>query len=140
MTKAAKHVSIYTDGGARGNPGPAGIGAVILGDDGARLKEISKSIGHATNNVAEYTAVIYGLQEALFLKAEEVDLYIDSELVAEQLRGGYKVKNETLRPLFEQVLHLIQGFKRFSVNHVPREKNTDADKLVNKAINLSDLF
>ncbi|MDD5438581.1 MAG: ribonuclease HI family protein [Candidatus Omnitrophica bacterium] len=140
MSKSLKRVTVYADGGARGNPGPAGIGVVILDDKGKKLRELSKSIGTATNNVAEYTAVIYGLQEALFLRADEVDVYLDSELVAEQLGGTYRVKNEGLRPLFEQAVHLMQGFKKVNVKNIPRDKNTDADRLVNRAINLSGLF
>ena len=134
-----KKLKIYTDGGARGNPGPAGIGVVIL-DGKKKIKELKKYIGVATNNVAEYTAVIYALQAALMEKADEVELNLDSELVAQQLEGEYKVKNLNIKPLFEQTLHLISGFKKFSIKQIPREENKDADKLVNKAINLSALL
>ena len=139
MTRKLKKLSIYTDGGARGNPGPAGIGVVIF-DGKKKLKEFKKYIGTATNNVAEYTAVLYALQEALMQKAEEVELNMDSELVAQQLKGEYRVKNANIKPLFEQALHLISGFKKVSIKRIPREANKEADKLVNKAINLGGLL
>lgn len=135
-----KHVNVYTDGASRGNPGPAGLGVVLKDDSGKKIKEFHKALGVTTNNAAEYYAVIYGLQEALFQRADDVDLYVDSELVAEQLNGQYKVKNENLKTLFEQAAHLISGFKKFRVNNIPRELNKDADKLANKAINLSGLL
>jgi ribonuclease HI len=135
-----KKVSLYVDGGARGNPGPAGIGVVILDDKKQVIKEYNKYIGVTTNNIAEYTAVIYGLQEALFARADEVELLLDSELAAQQLQGGYRVKNANIKPLFEQALHLISGFKNVRITHIKREKNRDADKLVNRAINLGGLL
>ena len=135
-----KKVSLYVDGGARGNPGPAGLGVVIFSTTGKKLKEFNKYIGIATNNIAEYNAVIYGLQEALIEKAEEIELCLDSELVAQQLKGEYRVKDSKLKPLFEQALHLISGFKKVDIKHIPREKNKEADKLVNKAINLGGLL
>ena len=134
-----KKLSIYTDGGARGNPGPAGIGVVIF-DGKKKIKELKKYIGIATNNVSEYTAVIYALQEALMQKAEEVELNLDSELVVQQLEGEYRVKNANIRPLFEQAMHLISGFKKIKIKHIPREENKEADRLVNKAINLGALL
>jgi len=136
----AKKLSIYVDGGSRGNPGPAGIGVVLKDGKGKAVKEFNKYIGVTTNNVAEYNAVIYGLQEALIEKADEVELHLDSELVAQQLKGEYRVKNSNIRPLFEQTLHLISGFKKVDIKHIAREKNKEADKLVNKAINLSALL
>ena len=135
-----KKVSLYVDGGARGNPGPAGLGVVMFSTAGKKLKEFNKYIGIATNNIAEYNAVIYGLQEALIAKAEEIELCLDSELVAQQLKGEYRVKDSKLKPLFEQALHLISGFKKVDIKHIPREKNKEADKLVNKAINLGGLL
>jgi len=140
MTDAKKHLHVYIDGGARGNPGPSGIGVVILDSAGNRLRELSKSIGCATNNVAEYTALVYGLQEALAERADEIDLYMDSELVSQQISGLYKVKSENIRPLFEQAIHLLKMCGKVKIHHIPREKNKEADKLVNKAINLSGLF
>ncbi|NQU95740.1 MAG: ribonuclease HI family protein [Candidatus Omnitrophica bacterium] len=135
-----KKLTLYVDGGSRGNPGPSGIGVVILDPKGQRVKEFKKYIGIATNNIAEYNAVIYGLQEALIEKATEIELNLDSELVAQQLKGEYKVKNSNIKPLFEQALHLISGFKKVDIRHIDRAKNKEADKLVNKAINLGGLL
>jgi len=135
-----KTLDVYTDGGSRGNPGPSGIGVVIFDHSKKKIKEFNKFIGHATNNIAEYSALIYGLQEALFLKADEVNLYLDSELASQQLKGEYRVKNPEIKKLFEQALHLISGFKKVAIINIPREKNKDADKLVNKAINLGGLL
>ena len=136
----SKKLTIYVDGGSRGNPGPAGIGVVVLDDKGKKLKSFDKYIGIATNNIAEYNAVIYGLQEALIEKADEIELRLDSELAAQQLKGEYRVKNTNIKPLFEQALHLLSGFKKFTIKHIAREKNKEADKLVNKAINLGGLL
>lgn len=135
-----KKLTLYVDGGSRGNPGPSGIGVVILDSKGKRVKEFKKYIGIATNNIAEYNAVIYGLQEALIEKGTEIELNLDSELVAQQLKGEYKVKNSNIKPLFEQALHLISGFKKVDIRHIDRAKNKEADKLVNKAINLGGLL
>lgn len=135
-----RRLSLYIDGGSRGNPGPAGIGVVILDERGKKIKEFNKYLGITTNNIAEYNAVIYGLQEALIEKADEVELNLDSELVVQQLKGEYRVKNANIKPLFEQALHLISGFKKVEIKHIAREKNKEADKLVNKAINLGALL
>jgi len=132
-------VMLYVDGGARGNPGPAGLGVVIKDIDKKILKEFYKFIGIATNNVAEYNAVIQGLQEALFLEAEEVVLNLDSELVAKQLKGEFRVKDVKIKSLFDQAIELMNRFKTVEINHIGRENNKEADKLVNKAINLSGL-
>lgn len=136
----SKKVFIYSDGGSRGNPGPAGIGVVILDAKKKKLKEIYKYIGEATNNVAEYSALIAGLEEAARIGSDEVTLYMDSELIAKQLNGEYKVKSEDMKPLFEKALEILKAFKSFEVIHIERSKNKEADKLVNKAINLSSLF
>lgn len=128
------------DGGARGNPGPAGVGVVILDDKGKRIKEVSKYIGETTNNVAEYNALLYGLEEALILRVDEIKINLDSELVAKQLTGEYRVKDLSLKPLFERALNMLKGFKNYEVKHIEREKNKEADKLVNRAINLSSLI
>ena len=135
----SKKVYLYTDGAAKGNPGPAGIGVVLLDADKKRIKDFYKYIGEATNNVAEYNALIYGLQEALMAGADEVDINLDSELIVMQLKGEYKVKNANLRPLFEQAVHLFDGFKKIKVRHIDRKENKEADKLANKAINLSGM-
>jgi len=128
-----KKLEIFTDGACSGNPGPAGIGVVIR-HGGKVIREISKPIGLATNNIAEYTALIYALQEALILKADEVVVKSDSELMCQQIAGFYKVKHENIKPLFEQAKHLSTGFKRFRLEHVRREKNEEADKLSRQGI------
>jgi len=126
-------LQIFTDGGARGNPGPAGIGVVIW--SGNELVGRHKSyIGEATNNQAEYKAVILALEEVKKLDAEELEFFLDSELVVKQLNREYKVKDKDLAPLFVQVWNLSLGFKKTTFRHVPREKNKEADKLVNEAI------
>jgi ribonuclease HI len=135
-----KYIEIFIDGGARGNPGPAGVGVLILDGTGKKLKEVSKYIGEATNNIAEYNALLYGLEEALILRADQIKINLDSELVAKQLGGEYRVKDENLRPLFERAVNMLKGFKNFEINHIVREKNKEADKLVNKAINLAGLI
>jgi ribonuclease HI len=131
---------IYCDGGSRGNPGPAGIGVVILDAKKKKLKELWKYIGETTNNIAEYTALIHGLEEAANLKADEITIHMDSELVVKQLCGEYKVKSADIRPLFEKALGILKKFQAFEVKHIGREKNKEADKLVNRALNLSSLF
>lgn len=125
-------LDIYIDGAAKGNPGPAGIGVVIY-KDGAAVKSISRHIGSATNNIAEYSALIYALQEALILKSRAVNIRTDSELLCRQLTGRYKVKHENLKPLFERVKHLRLGFDVFKIQHIYREKNKEADKLASLA-------
>ena len=134
-----KRVEIYIDGGARGNPGPAGIGVVILDCGGKKIKDVSKYIGEATNNIAEYNALLYGLEEALMLRADEIKINLDSELVARQISGEYRVKDANIKPLFERALNMLKGFKNFEINHIERAKNKEADKLVNRAINLAGL-
>jgi ribonuclease HI len=121
-------LEIFTDGACSGNPGPAAVGVVIK-NEGKTIKEISRSIGNATNNIAEYTAMIDALQEALALKADEVFVKTDSELMYKQIIGKYKVKHDGIKPLFDQVVQLVKGFKRAEFQHVPREQNTEADKL-----------
>ena len=125
---------IYTDGGARGNPGPAGIGGVIYNQNKKIIAEVSQYLGESTNNQAEYKALIITLQKVLKLGASEVDCYLDSELVVKQLRHEYKVKNKDLAPLFLQVYNLSLNFQKISFNHVPREQNKKADQLANQAM------
>ena len=132
-----RRVELYIDGAARGNPGPAGVGVVIKDADKKTLKEFCKYIGETTNNVAEYNALLYGLQEALLLKADDICVNVDSELVARQLTGSYRVRDEKIRPLFEQAVHMLNGFKSFEVRRIDRKENSAADKLANKAINLA---
>lgn len=125
---------IYTDGGARGNPGPAAIGVVIKNEAGENVCEISKYIGEKTNNQAEYTAVIEALQKTKELKADELNFFLDSELVVKQLNREYKVKDQDLAMMFLKIHNLSMYFKKIYYNHVPREKNVEADKLVNVAL------
>ena len=126
-------VQIYTDGAARGNPGPAGIGVVIK-KGSTTLAEISDFIGKSTNNVAEYMAFIRGLEEALLLGATKAECFLDSELLVKQVKGEYKVKNEGLVPLFRHSMNLIKKFKTFSIEHLVRKENKHADELANRGI------
>lgn len=125
---------LRTDGGARGNPGPAGIGAVIETETGEVVETISKYLGEKTNNQAEYQAVIEGLSKCKELGATAVHIYADSELLVKQANGEYKVKNEGLRPLFQEVKRLEQEIGVVRYEHVRREKNKAADKLANEAM------
>lgn len=127
-------VIIYTDGASRGNPGDAGLGVVISGADGQKIGEISEYLGKTTNNVAEYKALIRGLQEAKRAGATEVEVYTDSELMARQINGAYKVKNEGLVPLYHEAKQLLGQFTSGKVIHIRREFNKEADKLANLAI------
>jgi len=122
------------DGGARGNPGPAAIGVVISEPDGAVIDELAEAIGVATNNVAEYRAVLRGLERAAALGAREVELVNDSELVARQLTGAYKVKHPSMRPLHAEAISSLGGFDRWRIRTVPRAQNARADALVNAAL------
>ena len=122
------------DGGARGNPGPAGIGVTIRAPRGPVLAEISEAIGHATNNVAEYTAVLRALERAAELGATDVLIRSDSKLLVEQLSGNYRVKNPTLQRLHAEARALARAFPHVRYEHVPRERNRRADELVNVAI------
>lgn len=128
---------VYTDGGAINNPGPAGIGIVIKNREGKIFKKISEYIGEATNNQAEYKAVIKALEIVKELKSEEVKeckMFLDSELIVNQLNFKYKVKNSELQPLFLKVHNLIVKIGNVRFFHIPREQNKEADKLVRKAI------
>jgi ribonuclease HI len=129
-----KKLIIYTDGGARGNPGPSAIGAVIKNEKGELVAEISEYIGVATNNQAEYRAVIAAIEKAKELGAEELEFVLDSELVVRQLNREYKVKDKDLAPLFMKIYNAAMGFKKVSFRHVRREMNKEADALVNKAL------
>jgi len=127
-------VVVHVDGGARGNPGPAAAAATLATDAGELLDEASELLGVATNNVAEYRAVLLGLARAQELGATEVELINDSELVAKQLNGAYKVKHPSMVPLFSQARAKLAGFERWSIRSVPREQNARADALVNAAL------
>ncbi|MBU4311846.1 MAG: ribonuclease HI family protein [Candidatus Omnitrophica bacterium] len=130
----SKSIEIFVDGASKGNPGPSGIGFVFVDEKKSVVKKSFKFIGNTTNNIAEYTALIYGLQEALIDRYESVTVKSDSELMTKQLRGEYRVKNENLRPYYEQFLHLSRGFNKVEVVSIPRGDNSAADKLANKAV------
>ncbi|MBI3952554.1 MAG: ribonuclease HI family protein [Candidatus Doudnabacteria bacterium] len=130
----SKKIVIYTDGGARGNPGPSAIGFVVYGEGEHPLKQIGKFIGEGTNNQAEYKALIAGLTEAANMDATEVICFLDSELVTRQLNGQYKIKEPELQKLIAEVFKLSNKFLKVEYKHVPREKNKLADKLVNEAL------
>jgi len=127
-----KSFEIYIDGASRGNPGPAAIG-VIISCQGIVVKNISAYIGESTNNVAEYTALIYALEESLLQKADQLDIKTDSELLFKQINGNYKVKNATLKIHFDKAKHLLTGFKKVTISYIPRSENKGADKLANMA-------
>lgn len=131
-------IIIFSDGGARGNPGPAGIGAILYDEQKKIVAEISEYIGETTNNQAEYRALIAALKKARNLGAQELDCYLDSELVVKQLKREYKVKNKDLAPLFLEIHNLSFNFKKISYTHVPREKNKEADRLANEAMDRSE--
>jgi len=120
---------IYTDGASRGNPGPAGIGVVITDAAGNTIREVSESIGETTNNVAEYQALLCGIAEAKKLSAAYVRVYADSELMVKQMNGVYQVKNEGLKPYYDEARERSREFERFSLAYIPREKNKRADAL-----------
>ena len=125
---------LYADGAARGNPGPAGAGAVLMDAGGHVLAELTKSLGHATNNVAEYTALIIGLEEARRRGVDDLDVRMDSKLVVEQMNGRWKIKHPNMKPQALRAGELWAAFPRRSIVHVPREQNAIADALSNKAI------
>ena len=125
---------MHVDGGARGNPGPAAAGAVISAPDGEVLDEAAEAIGVATNNVAEYRGLLLGLQRARALGASEVEVVNDSELVAKQVNGVYKVKHPDMKPLHAAALRALGGFERWSIRSVPRAQNAGADALVNQTL------
>jgi ribonuclease HI len=125
---------VNVDGGARGNPGPAAIAAVVQDAGGGVLEERGERIGSATNNVAEYRALLLGIERAAALGASEVELVGDSELIVRQVKGEYKVKDATLRELHAQAKRALGAFDRWSIRHVRREQNAEADRLVNEAL------
>ncbi len=127
-------VVVHVDGGARGNPGPAAAAAVVSAPDGELLDEAAVTLGTATNNVAEYRGLLLGLARAKALGATEVEVINDSELVARQVNGVYKVKHPDMRPLHAAALGALGDFERWSIRSVPRAENADADALVNQAL------
>lgn len=128
---------IFADGGSRGNPGPSGAGAVIS-VEGKTVASLSKFIGNTTNNVAEYSGLILGLEKASELGFLDVEVAMDSELVVKQMKGEYRVKNERLLPLFKKARELASTFASFKIVHVKREYNREADRLANQAMDLAE--
>ena len=127
-------LKIFTDGGARGNPGPAGAGVIILDELGKVVRKLKKYLGKQTNNFAEYSAVILALQEAKKMGAEELEFFMDSELAVKQLNGEYKIKNIELGKLFIQIYNLSHNFKKITYKHISRQMNKLADSLANQAM------
>jgi ribonuclease HI len=132
--KAHKRLKIYIDGASRGNPGEAGAGVVICDENDQVIREFTRYLGETTNNVADYQGLLLSLENAFLLGAEEIEVFSDSELLTRQINGEYRVKNEKLKPLYQRVSDLIKNYKKFSLTHIPREKNKKADHLANKAI------
>ena len=133
-TLQPRKLLLYSDGASRGNPGPAGAGAVLMKPDGTIVARIGKYLGRQTNNHAEYMALIIGLRAALELGVTEIEMVADSELMVKQIKKIYRVKNEQLRPLYEEACALIARFQRASIRHVLREYNQEADEMSNRAI------
>jgi ribonuclease HI len=127
-------LTVHVDGGARGNPGPAAIGVVVTGPGGEIVQELGESIGVASNNVAEYRALLRGIEAAAAHGATELSIINDSELVARQLTGVYKVKHPAMRPLYEAAITALGRFDRWTIRSVPRAQNARADGLVNQAL------
>lgn len=132
LERKVKRGILYTDGASSGNPGESGIG-IVLSVEGKKF-ELSEYIGRSTNNVAEYTALIRGLQEARNHGIDRIDIFLDSELLVKQIRGEYSVKSESLKPLFSRVSSILKTFRSYSIRHIPREENADADRLARRAI------
>lgn len=130
----SRSINIFIDGASRGNPGPSGIGIVFFDGQDKVVKKLFKFIGNTTNNVAEYSALIYAMQEALMDRYDEVKVKSDSELLTKQLTGEYKVKNDNLKPYYDMFQHIARGFNKIEVILIDRENNSIADKLANKAI------
>ena len=131
--------TLYADGAAKGNPGPAGAGAVLFGDGGEVLAELHKPLGKATNNVAEYEALILGLEEAKRRGIQRLDVRMDSMLVVRQMQGLWKIKHPGLRPLALRAGALLAGFPTRTIEHVPRDENSHADRLANLAVEMGVL-
>jgi len=130
----SERIIIYSDGGARGNPGPAGLGAVLLDENKNVLAEISEFIGHATNNQAEYKALLAALYKAVELQGQKIQCYLDSQLIVRQMQGIYKIKNPELREIYLEIQSIIKNFESCEFFHIKRELNKHADRLVNQAI------
>ena len=136
LNNKTDQIIAYTDGASRGNPGPAAAGFVLKNSAGAQLQTRAFFLGQATNNVAEYTAVIKALEAAKQLNLEKITLFSDSELLVRQINGEYRVKSQQIKPLFQQTVALLDEFKKWHLRHITREKNSQADSIVNQALNL----
>ena len=129
-----KRAVLYADGAARGNPGPAGSGAALVDENGRVVVEAMRHLGHATNNVAEYTALIIGLEAARKHHVEDLEVRMDSKLVVEQMNGKWRIRHPNIRPLALRAGELLALFPKRSIHHIPREQNSIADLLANRAI------
>ena len=127
-------VTLYVDGSCKGNPGEGGAGVVIKDEQGKTVSHVKRYLGPVTNNIAEYQALIMGLQEAHTLGSREVEIYLDSELVVNQINGAYRVRDSTLKTLEEEVRRLLRPFARWVIRHIPREENQEADRLAREAV------
>jgi phosphoribosylglycinamide formyltransferase-1 len=136
MRDTRNEIIAYIDGASRGNPGPAAAGFTLADSAGTQLQAKAFFLGQATNNVAEYTSLVKALEAAKNIGAEQLTVFSDSELLVRQINGQYKVKSEQIRPLFRQAVNLLGEFKKWKVRHISREKNKEADRLVNQALNL----
>lgn len=135
---ASPEIVVHIDGGSRGNPGPAAYGVTVEDASGAPIAEFSKFLGRATNNVAEYHGLLAALEFSLQHSHHRVRILTDSELMARQIQGRYKVKSPDLKPLFERARQMIQRLENFSIQHVPREQNAEADRLANQALDAAE--
>jgi ribonuclease HI len=132
-----KRATIFTDGAARGNPGPASIGIIIKNEQGKIIASVSQRINTTTNNQAEYMAVVTALEKTISMGVRQVDLYSDSELVVRQINGSYRVKKDTLKPLYQRAKQLQNSLEGFTITHIPREQNIEADNLANRALDIA---
>ncbi|GAF75640.1 unnamed protein product, partial [marine sediment metagenome] len=136
MRDTRYEIIVYIDGGSRGNPGPAAAAFILTDSAGTQLQAKAFFLGRTTNNVAEYTAICKALEAAKQIGAKQLTVFSDSELLVKQINGQYKVKSEQIRPLFQQSVNALGEFENWKVQHITREENADADKLVNQALNL----
>ena len=136
MPGQTEQITIYVDGGSRGNPGPAASAFILTDQNGTCLQAKAFYLGHTTNNIAEYTGSLRALEAVKQIGAKKLTLFSDSELLVKQINGQYRVKNERIRPIFQQIVELLGGFESWRVQHVTRDKNKEADRLVNKALDI----
>jgi len=130
-----EELHVYVDGAARGNPGPAAVGVVVLTRQDKKVAAFGEAIGETTNNYAEYTALIHALRLLSVFEVDRLRLYADSELMARQVKGEYRVKESSLRSLHAQVMSMLGRYKDWDITHIPREENAEADRLANRALN-----